>query len=72
MSRSPKTRIESLTDLIFGLALSIGSVSLLSKPHNERIPEVLLSQNRFFSEVYRPRRGNLASKWTKMSEKDVS
>lgn len=31
-SRSPKTRIESLTDLIFGLALSIGSVSLLSKP----------------------------------------
>lgn len=31
-SRSPKTRIESLTDLIFGLALSIGAVSLLSKP----------------------------------------
>ncbi len=31
-SRVPKTRIESLTDLIFGLALSIGSVSLLSKP----------------------------------------
>ena len=31
-SRGPKTRIESLTDLIFGLALSIGSVSLLSKP----------------------------------------
>ena len=28
----PKTRIESLTDLIFGLALSIGAVSLLSKP----------------------------------------
>ena len=26
-SRGPKTRIESLTDLIFGLALSIGSVS---------------------------------------------
>ena len=31
-SRIPKTRIESLTDLIFGLALSIGAVSLLSKP----------------------------------------
>jgi uncharacterized membrane protein len=31
-SRTPKTRIESLTDLIFGLALSIGAVSLLSKP----------------------------------------
>jgi uncharacterized membrane protein len=31
-SRIPKTRIESLTDLIFGLALSIGSFSLLSKP----------------------------------------
>jgi len=30
--RSTKTRIESLTDLIFGLALSIGSLSLLSKP----------------------------------------
>jgi uncharacterized membrane protein len=32
MSRVPKSRIESLTDLIFGLALSIGAVSLLSKP----------------------------------------
>jgi uncharacterized membrane protein len=31
-SRIPKTRIESLTDLIFGLALSIGTVFLLSKP----------------------------------------
>jgi len=31
-NRIPKTRIESLTDLIFGLALSIGAVSLLSKP----------------------------------------
>lgn len=31
-SRSPKTRIESLTDLIFGLALSIGSLSLLARP----------------------------------------
>jgi uncharacterized membrane protein len=30
--KSPKTRIESLTDLIFGLALSIGSLSLLAKP----------------------------------------
>lgn len=28
----PRARIESLTDLIFGLALSIGAVSLLSKP----------------------------------------
>jgi len=28
----PKARIESLTDLIFGLGLSIGAVSLLSKP----------------------------------------
>ena len=26
--------------------------------------EVLLSQNRFFSEVYRPRRDELASRWT--------
>jgi uncharacterized membrane protein len=31
-SRIPKTTIESLTDLIFGLALSIDSFSLLSKP----------------------------------------
>jgi len=31
-SRVPKARIESLTDLIFGLALSIGAISLLSKP----------------------------------------
>ena len=29
--------------------------------------EVLLSQNRFFNEVYRPRRDELASKWTKWS-----
>jgi len=29
--------------------------------------EVLLSQNRFFSEVYRPRRDELASKWTESS-----
>lgn len=28
----PKPRIESLSDLIFGLALSIGSLSLLSRP----------------------------------------
>ena len=32
INRIPKARIESLTDLIFGLALSIGAVSLLSKP----------------------------------------
>jgi len=31
--------------------------------------EVLLSQTRFFSEVYRPRRDELASRWTEMSEK---
>jgi len=31
-NRIPKARVESLTDLIFGLALSIGAVSLLSKP----------------------------------------
>jgi len=31
-SRGPKVRIESLTDLIFGLALSIGSLSLLARP----------------------------------------
>ena len=30
--------------------------------------DVLLSQNRFFSEVYRPRRDELASKWTELSE----
>lgn len=30
--------------------------------------EVLLSQSRFFREVYRPRRDELASKWTEMSE----
>lgn len=31
--------------------------------------DTLLSQNRFFSEVYRPRRDELASKWTEMSGK---
>lgn len=30
--------------------------------------DVLLSQNRFFQEVYRPRRDELASKWSEMSE----
>jgi hypothetical protein len=30
----PKPRIESLSDLIFGLALSVGALSLLSKPPN--------------------------------------
>lgn len=30
--------------------------------------EVLLSQSRFFEEVYRPRRDELASKWTEISE----
>jgi len=30
--------------------------------------DVLLSQNRFFGEVYRPRRDELASKWTEASE----
>ena len=30
--------------------------------------DVLLSQSRFFSEIYRPRRDELASKWTKASE----
>ena len=29
--------------------------------------DVLLSQNRFFQDVYRPRRDELASKWTEMS-----
>ena len=29
---------------------------------------ILLSQNRFFEEVYRPRRDELASKWTEASE----
>jgi hypothetical protein len=29
--------------------------------------EVLLSQNRFFADVYRPRRDELAAKWTEMS-----
>jgi hypothetical protein len=30
--------------------------------------DVLLSQNRFFSEVYRPRRDELATKWTELNE----
>ena len=30
--------------------------------------DVLLSQSRFFEEVYRPRRDELASKWTEVSE----
>jgi hypothetical protein len=30
--------------------------------------EILLSQNRFFGEVYRPRRDELASKWTALTE----
>jgi hypothetical protein len=30
--------------------------------------DVLLSHNRFFSEVYRPRRDELASKWAELSE----
>ena len=30
--------------------------------------DVLLSQNRFFQEVYKPRRDELASKWSEMSE----
>ena len=29
--------------------------------------DILLSQSRFFSEVYRPRRNKLASKWTEQS-----
>lgn len=33
--------------------------------------EVLLSQSRFFSEVYRPRRDELAEKWTEMSEDEM-
>jgi len=28
----PRPRIESLTDLVFGLALSIGAIILISKP----------------------------------------
>ena len=34
---------------------------------NEYPDDVLRSQNRFFSEVYRPRRDELALKWTEMS-----
>ena len=30
--------------------------------------EILLSQNSFFQNVYRPRRDELATKWTKMTE----
>jgi len=30
--------------------------------------EVLVSQKEFFEEVYRPRRDELASKWTEMSK----
>jgi hypothetical protein len=30
--------------------------------------DVLLSQSRFFQDVYKPRRDELASKWTKMSD----
>ncbi len=32
--RPPKPRIESLSDLIFGLALSVGAIALLSTPPN--------------------------------------
>jgi hypothetical protein len=32
--------------------------------------EILLSQNRFFQDIYRPRRDELASKWSEMSELD--
>ena len=32
--------------------------------------EILLSQKNFFQEVYRPRRDELASKWTEMTEKN--
>jgi len=36
MTKRPKPRIESLSDLIFGLALSIGAISLISRvPVNE-------------------------------------
>ncbi len=31
-------------------------------------PKELLSQSRFFQDIYKPRRDELASKWTKMSE----
>ena len=34
--------------------------------------DILLSQNRFFQEVYRPRRDELASKWSQMSESGTS
>jgi hypothetical protein len=33
---------------------------------NEYPDDVLRSQNRFFNEVYRPRRDELALKWTEM------
>ena len=30
--------------------------------------EILLSQNRFFQDIYKPRRDELATKWTEMAE----
>ena len=38
---------------------------------NQYPTEILLSQNRFFGDVYRPRRDELAAKWTEMSEKTL-
>jgi len=47
---SPKPRIESLSDMIFGLALSIGALSLMSKPPGspELIQKYRLLRNSFF------------------------
>jgi hypothetical protein len=33
--QTPKSRIESLSDLIFGLALSIGALTLIGKPPDD-------------------------------------
>ena len=51
----------------FGKAFSSAWKESLTRVH-QYPKDVLSSQNRFFSEVYRPRRDELASKWTEMSE----
>jgi len=57
-----KRQIESR----FGTAFSRAWKESLTIVH-QYPKDVLSSQNRFFSEVYRPRRNELASKWTEMS-----
>ena len=58
-----KRQIESRFGNAFSRAWKESLTIVRKYPKN-----VLSSQNRFFSEVYRPRRDELASKWTEMSE----